>query len=110
MPGCAATASTSTSWTPTGPSWSTPPPPLAGKTVVISGTLQQLDRKAAQAAVEQAGGKASSSVTKKTSLLVAGPSAGSKVTKAQELGIEIIDEQAFLLLLEQSGVRSPAPG
>jgi DNA ligase (NAD+) len=79
--------------------------PLAGKTVVISGSLEHLDRKGAQAAVEQAGGKASSSVSKKTSLLVAGPSAGSKVTKAQELGIEIIDEQAFLTLLTQAGVQ-----
>ncbi|MGH2909688.1 MAG: BRCT domain-containing protein, partial [Solirubrobacteraceae bacterium] len=78
--------------------------PLAGKTVVISGSLQALDRKAAQAAVERAGGKASGSVSKRTDLLVAGPSAGSKVSKAQELGIEIIDEDAFLSLLEQAGV------
>ena len=80
--------------------------PLAGKTIVISGTLEQLDRKAAQAAVEQAGGKASGSVSKKTSLLVAGPSAGSKVARAQELGIEIIDEPAFLALLHEAGVRT----
>ena len=78
--------------------------PLAGKTVVISGSLEALDRKAAQAAVERAGGKAAGSVSKRTSLLVAGPSAGSKVARAQELGILIIDEPAFLSLLEQAGV------
>jgi DNA ligase (NAD+) len=78
--------------------------PLAGKTVVISGSLEQLDRKAAQAAVEQAGGKAAGSVSKKTDLLVAGPRAGSKLERAQELGVEIVDEQAFLALLEQAGV------
>jgi DNA ligase (NAD+) len=78
--------------------------PLAGKTVVISGTLEKTSRKAAQAAIEQAGGKASGSVSKKTDLLVAGPSAGSKLAKAQELGVEIIDEPALLSLLEQAGV------
>ncbi len=82
--------------------------PLAGKTIVISGALERLDRKAAQAAVEQAGGKASGSVSKQTALLVAGPRAGSKLAKAQELGIEIIDEKAFLVLLERAGI--PARG
>ena len=76
--------------------------PLAGKTVVISGSLEQMDRTAAQAAVERAGGKASGSVSRKTDLLVAGPRAGSKLAKAQELGIEIVDEQAFLSMLEQA--------
>jgi DNA ligase (NAD+) len=78
--------------------------PLAGKTVVISGSLGQLDRKAAQAAVERAGAKASGSVSKKTDLLVAGPRAGSKLARAQELGIEIVDEEAFLSLLRQAGI------
>jgi DNA ligase (NAD+) len=79
--------------------------PLAGKTVVISGSLEQLDRKAAQAAVERAGGKASGSVSKRTDLLVAGPRAGSKLAKAQELGVEIVDETAFLSLLQQAGIQ-----
>lgn len=72
---------------------------------MISGSLEQLDRKAAQAAVERAGAKASGSVSKKTDLLVAGPRAGSKLVKAQELGIEVIDEEAFLSLLEQAGIK-----
>jgi DNA ligase (NAD+) len=76
--------------------------PLAGKTVVITGSLQQLERKTAQDAIERAGGKASGSVSRNTDLVVAGPRAGTKLTKAQGLGIEIIDETALLALLDQA--------
>jgi DNA ligase (NAD+) len=66
--------------------------PLAGKTVVVTGTLPTLGRDEANALIEAAGGKAGDSVSKKTSYLVAGEKAGSKLKKAQDLGIEIIDE------------------
>ncbi len=73
--------------------------PFAGKTVVVTGTLESMGRKDAQAAVEAAGGKASGSVSKNTDLVVAGPGAGSKLAKAESLGVEVIDEAAFLALL-----------
>lgn len=75
--------------------------PLTGKTVVVTGTLESMSRKDAEAAVEAAGGKASGSVSAKTDLLVAGENAGSKLAKAQSLGVEVIDEAAFLALLGQ---------
>jgi DNA ligase (NAD+) len=65
---------------------------LAGKTVVITGTLPTLSRSKATAAVEQAGGRVTSSVSKATSFLVAGEEAGSKLEKAKTLGVEVIDE------------------
>ncbi len=74
---------------------------LAGVTVVITGTLPSLSRDEAAEAVRQAGGKVSSSVSKKTTYLVAGENAGSKYDKAVELGIQILDEPAFRVLLEQ---------
>lgn len=67
-----------------------------GMAVVITGTLEALSRSEAKALVEQQGGRASGSVSKRTSLLVAGPGAGSKLKKAEELGIEVIDEAEFL--------------
>ena len=70
--------------------------PLAGKTVVVTGTLPTLDRVAAEALIVQVGGKASGSVSKKTSFVLAGDNAGSKLAKATELGIEVIDEATFL--------------
>ena len=76
--------------------------PWAGKTVVVTGTLPTLERKAAEDLIVKLGGKASGSVSKKTSFVVAGESAGSKLTKATELGIEVIDEAEFLL---RSGAR-----
>ncbi|MEZ5354435.1 MAG: NAD-dependent DNA ligase LigA [Bryobacteraceae bacterium] len=66
--------------------------PLAGKTLVVTGTLPSLSREEAHAMIEQAGGKTSDSVSKKTSYLVAGEKAGSKLAKAEKLGVEIIDE------------------
>ena len=73
---------------------------LAGVTVVITGTLPTFSRDDAAEAVRAAGGKVSSSVSKKTSFVVAGENAGSKHDKAVELGIRILDEPAFKLLLE----------
>jgi len=74
---------------------------LAGVSVVITGTLEGFSRDEAGEAVRQAGGKVTSSVSKKTDFVVAGESAGSKYDKAVELGVTILDEQAFRALLEQ---------
>ncbi len=76
------------------------PQTLAGQTVVITGTLPSMGRSGAQAMVEAAGGKVSGSVSKKTSFVLAGAEAGSKLAKAQELGIEVLDEAAFLARLQ----------
>lgn len=73
---------------------------LDGKIVVITGTLPTLSRKQASELVEKHGGKTSSSVSKKTTYVLAGESAGSKLTKAQDLGIEILDEDMFLSLID----------
>jgi DNA ligase (NAD+) len=74
--------------------------PLAGKTFVITGTLPSLTRSAAQALIESAGGKVSGSVSKKTSYLVAGEEAGSKLSKAESLGVPVLDEAGLRSLLE----------
>ena len=73
--------------------------PLAGVTVVVTGTLASMGRSEAEEAVRQAGGKAAGSVSKKTGLVVAGENAGSKLTKAQSLGVRVIGEAEFLALL-----------
>jgi DNA ligase (NAD+) len=73
---------------------------LTGKTLVLTGTLPTLSRDEAKALIESAGGKAAGSVSKKTDFVVAGDEAGSKLTKAQELGVTILDEAAFLQLIE----------
>ena len=78
-----------------------PAGPLAGKTFVLTGTLPTMSRDAAGALIEGAGGKVSGSVSKKTSYLVAGAEAGSKLAKAEELGVTILDEAALLALLGQ---------
>jgi DNA ligase (NAD+) len=77
----------------------TSPKPLAGKTFVLTGTLPTLEREDAKALIEAAGGKVSGSVSKKTHYVVAGEAAGSKLDKARELGVEIIDEAALRELL-----------
>jgi DNA ligase (NAD+) len=74
---------------------------LAGVSVVITGTLDGMSRDEAGEAVRQAGGKVTSSVSKKTSFVVAGENAGSKYDKAVELGVPILDEAAFHVLLAQ---------
>ncbi len=74
--------------------------PLQGKTFVLTGTLPTLTRDAAAEMIEAAGGKVAGSVSKKTSYVVAGEEAGSKLAKAEELGITILDEKALFLLLE----------
>ena len=74
--------------------------PLSGKTVVVTGTLSGLTREEAEEAIRAAGGHAASSVSAKTDYLVAGDKAGSKLAKAEKLGIPILDEEGFRKLLE----------
>ena len=69
---------------------------LAGKTFVITGTLPTMGRNDAKEWIEARGGKVTGSVSKKTDYLVAGEAAGSKLTKARDLGITVIDEEALL--------------
>ena len=73
---------------------------LAVKTVVVTGTLPTLSRDEAEALIARHGGRAAGSVSKKTSFVLAGEKAGSKLTKAESLGIPVIDEAAFLKMLE----------
>ncbi len=73
---------------------------LAGLTFVLTGTLPTMTRDEASALIKQAGGKVSGSVSKKTSYVVAGEEAGSKLTKANELGVTVIDEDGLLALLK----------
>ena len=75
------------------------PKPLAGKTLVLTGTLPTLSRDAAKELIEAAGGKVAGSVSKKTDYVVAGTEAGSKLTKAQELGVTVLDEAGLQALL-----------
>jgi DNA ligase (NAD+) len=83
---------------------------LAGKTFVLTGTLPTLSRDEAGAMIEAAGGKVSGSVSKKTSYVVAGEDAGSKLAKAQELGIAILDEAALQELLAAAASTSTEQG
>jgi len=72
---------------------------FAGKTFVLTGTLDGMTRDEATALIEQRGGRVSSSVSKKTSFVLAGRDAGSKLEKARDLGVQILDEQAFRAML-----------
>ena len=72
---------------------------LAGKTIVVTGTLENFSRQEAEAAVKQAGGKAASSVSKKTDFVLAGANAGSKLEKARDLGVKVVNEEEFLQLI-----------
>jgi len=74
--------------------------PLAGRTVVVTGTLEGYSREEAEEAIRVAGGKAGGSVSKKTDWLVAGESAGSKLAKAEKLGVPVLDEAGFRRLLD----------
>ena len=80
---------------------------LGGKTFVVTGTLEDFSRQEAEEAIRAAGGKAGGSVSKKTDYLVAGESAGSKLAKAQELGIPILDEAGFRELLSGASRSGP---
>lgn len=74
---------------------------LSGKVIVLTGNLQSMARTEAKERLEALGAKVTGSVSAKTDLVIAGEAAGSKLTKAQTLGIEVIDEQAFLELLNE---------
>jgi len=88
--------------------------PLAGKTFVLTGTLSTMTREEAIAALEQRGAKVAGSVSKKTSCVVYGADAGSKLDKARQLGIETLDEDQFAALImnrdQGSGTRDQGSG
>jgi len=99
-------------WTAAGVQWATPGHPgpgaavaaggvLSGVTVVATGSLEGFTREGALEAIVQAGGKAASSVSKKTDFVAAGPGAGSKLAKAEALGLRIIDAEQFALLVSE---------
>ena len=77
--------------------------PLAGKTLVVTGTLTGFSRREAEEAIRRAGGRSASSVSKKTDYLVAGAEAGGKLATATKLGVPILDEEAFRRLLAGTG-------
>lgn len=76
--------------------------PISGKTIVVTGTLEKLDRRQAESLIESLGGKAAGSVSKKTDYVLAGESAGSKLTKARELGVRVLNEQEFFELIGET--------
>ena len=76
--------------------------PMVGKTFVLTGTLPTLSRKEAKAKIEESGGKVTGSVSSKTSYVVVGVDAGSKLAKAEKLGIQRLSEDDLLTLLQQT--------
>jgi DNA ligase (NAD+) len=84
--------------------------PLAGKTLVLTGSLPELSREAATELIVAAGGRVTGSVSKKTDFVVAGESAGSKLDKAERLGVRVLDEAALLALLAQPPAQPPGEG
>ncbi len=81
--------------------------PIAGKTIVFTGRLEQMTRDEAKALAERLGASVSGSVSKKTDWVVAGPEAGSKLTKANDLGVKVLDEAQFLELIGESAGERP---
>ncbi len=75
--------------------------PLAGKTVVFTGTLERMTRSEAKAQAERLGAKVAGSVSKKTDYVIAGADAGSKLSKARELGVTVLTEDEWLQLINQ---------
>ena len=92
---------------PNGEQGATADAPLAGKTFVITGTLARMGRDAAAARIRALGGNVSSSISSKTHYLVCGSDAGSKLAKAQELGVPVLDEAAFIQLVGEAPVAPP---
>ncbi len=94
------------------PSESEPAPvpakgPLEGLKIVFTGGLERFSREGAKELVESLGGKAVGSVSKATNLVVAGSDAGSKLAKAEELGLQVVDEEGFLAFLHEKGIEPP---
>jgi DNA ligase (NAD+) len=79
---------------------------FSNKTFVLTGTLAGLERGQAEALIRQAGGRPASSVSSKTDFVIAGESPGSKLDKAKALGVQVLEEKAFLKMLRESGVES----
>ena len=75
---------------------------LAGQTWVVTGKLEAMSRDEAGAAIRRLGGQTAGSVSKKTDVLLAGPGAGSKLSKAESLGVKVIDEDDFMRLLAEA--------
>ena len=83
--------------------------PVAGKTVVFTGTLEKMTRDEAKAMAERLGAKVAASVSKKTDLVVAGPGAGSKLKAAAELGVKVVDEDGWFALIGRGPGEAAAP-
>jgi len=94
-------------WTEGAPAAPEPAGPFAGKIVVLTGTLAAMTREEAKERIEAGGGKVTGSVSKKTDFVVAGAEAGSKLDRAQELGVAVLDEEGFLKLLGPEGRPTP---
>ncbi|MBX6395507.1 MAG: NAD-dependent DNA ligase LigA [Alicyclobacillaceae bacterium] len=77
--------------------------PLSGKTVVLTGTLSSMSRKEAQDMVRRLGGKVTGSVSRNTDVVIAGENPGSKLEKARQLGVQVMDEETFLTIVRQAG-------
>ena len=77
---------------------------LGGEVWVLTGSLEQMPRNSAKAILQELGAKVAGSVSSKTSVVVAGPGAGSKLARAQELGTRVMDESQFIAFLKEAGV------